>query len=424
MRRLLILLYQGGPAPEQIYTSLGRLGVELVTIYVQPTNPATAKLFEGWVGHFGDAIEVPRKRDIVSAAIEYARTKPFDGAVTFSESLLEQQAAIVEVLGLRGNPPQVVERAQSKLLQRQALAVAGVPSPRFSPIYTAADLDAAAKYVGFPAVLKPAFGAGSYHVYAVHTAEELAHSYQLAIESYTNRLTDAAAVFLLEEKLIGVNWHGDPRMGDYGSVESLILDGKVLHLTVSDRPPLAPPFRETGMILPSELPEERQRQLQQVAENAIRAIGLRWGAAHTEIKYTPAGPAIIEVNGRSGGPIPDMIRRASNYDLVYQMGRIALGWEPETAITFTNCASLFVFAPPPYPVRFKGATGATEVRQRPEIDLLVVPPAEGAVLSPQNGLSNAAAFFYAHTPDRDAALRLQAEVADQLRLAFEPVNGA
>ena len=59
--------------------------------------------------------------------------------------------------------------------------------------------------------------------------------------------------YILEEELIGTDWHGDPRYGDYCSCESLIFQGDVHHINITDRAPLAPPFRETDVIMPSTL---------------------------------------------------------------------------------------------------------------------------------------------------------------------------
>jgi hypothetical protein len=49
------------------------------------------------------------------------------------------------------------------------------------------------------------------------------------------------------------------------------------------------------------------------------------GILHTEIKLTPAGPRVIEVNGRVGGFIPELARQAAGIDLVDVGLRIALG---------------------------------------------------------------------------------------------------
>ncbi len=49
----------------------------------------------------------------------------------------------------------------------KVMAAAGLPTPRFQMIKSKEDLEAALKQVGFPAVLKPVFGAAAMFVVGV-----------------------------------------------------------------------------------------------------------------------------------------------------------------------------------------------------------------------------------------------------------------
>ena len=49
------------------------------------------------------------------------------------------------------------------------------------------------------------------------------------------------------------------------------------------------------------------------------------GGSHTEVKLTPDGPRVIEVNGRLGGGIPEMLFQASGESIMRLSMRIALG---------------------------------------------------------------------------------------------------
>jgi len=103
---------------------------------------------------------------------------------------------------------------------------------------------------------------------------------------------------------------------DYVSVESLVAYGEISHLAVTGRFPLARPFRETGMFIPADLPQAQQAVVLEVATAALRALGVQTGCFHTEIKLTPSGPRVIEVNGRLGGGVPDMLFQASGVSLL------------------------------------------------------------------------------------------------------------
>jgi biotin carboxylase len=49
------------------------------------------------------------------------------------------------------------------------------------------------------------------------------------------------------------------------------------------------------------------------------------GCLHTEIKLTDAGPVVIEVNGRPGGGMSEMLERASGFSILRTALRLAVG---------------------------------------------------------------------------------------------------
>ena len=155
-------------------------------------------------------------------------------------------------------------------------------------------------------MLKPAFGAGSMLIFRIESLEELRRHYEEATSRYsqTELLRGVQPRFDLEQVIESENWHGDDRFAGYGSVEALMFEGEFFPLAVSDRTPLLPPFRETGLMLPSSLPAERQDEMIAMARAAAEAAGATNGALHIELMMTPTGPWVIEINGRLGGSIP------------------------------------------------------------------------------------------------------------------------
>jgi biotin carboxylase len=184
--------------------------------------------------------------------------------------------------------------------------------------------------VGLPAVLKPVTGMGSLAVFRVMSFAELQRAYEEGIRQYESdrRVAGRRASFLLERELPGRRWHADPRVGDYVAVDSLVGGGTIAHLAVQDKLPLAYPYRETGHILPSTLPERQQCELLEVTERCVESIGVTVGAVQVEIKLTEDGPRVLEVNGRCGGAIPYMMEDAFAYNQVAEMARLAMGDVP------------------------------------------------------------------------------------------------
>jgi biotin carboxylase len=96
-------------------------------------------------------------------------------------------------------------------------------------------------------------------------------------------------------------------------------------MAITGKFPLAPPFRETGNFWPPAIDHGEAERIGSLATRALAALGVRSGITHTEIKLTPDGPRIIEVNGRLGGGIAELAQWAGGCDLITVAGRLALG---------------------------------------------------------------------------------------------------
>jgi carbamoylphosphate synthase large subunit len=68
------------------------------------------------------------------------------------------------------------------------------------------------------------------------------------------------------------------------------------HFAITGKYPLLPPFRERGDFWPAWLTDDERDREGPLTSEALRALGITTGVAHTEIKLTPDGPRIIEVN--------------------------------------------------------------------------------------------------------------------------------
>jgi hypothetical protein len=106
---------------------------------------------------------------------------------------------------------------------------------------------------------------------------------------------------LIEEEIAGVAHPLGPWLGDHLSVQTMSFAGKHQLIGVMDKPPHAPPFRATGDVCPSVLPDDLRMECERVALAAIDALGIEYGWSHTELKLTEDGPNLLEVNGRMSG---------------------------------------------------------------------------------------------------------------------------
>jgi hypothetical protein len=269
---------------------------------------------------------IPAQGDALIEAVKLSQDWRVDGVLGFSELLITTVHATAIRLGLPSNTPGSLGALRNKHEQRSLLAAAGIPVPRFSRVDSYETLKHGADIVGNPAVLKPIVGVGSMATYHVSAETDLESLWSQASAYYAaDPRGTRTPEFLLEEFLIGEDWHGDPRYGPYASVESVVQDGAVTHLAVTDRLPLSDPFRENGEIIPSALPKVPQNSLMRCASDAIAALGITNSLVHTEIMFTPAGPRVIEVNSRVGGGVTEMLYYSYDYDVVAAAAAVATG---------------------------------------------------------------------------------------------------
>ena len=103
----------------------------------------------------------------------------------------------------------------------------------------------------------------------------------------------AAGPLLVEEYLPG------PEL----SIDGLLSDDGLTPLAVFDKPamPDGPTFEETLLVTPSRLPRQVIADAVRTAGDAARALGLRNGPVHAELRVCGTGPAMLELAARSIG---------------------------------------------------------------------------------------------------------------------------
>jgi biotin carboxylase len=215
------------------------------------------------------------------------------GVLNMEDSAAIPMAEIAAALGLEFHSPEVAHRLSDKLLQRQALRSAGLPTPDFWEVpaeLASLDIDRLEREVGFPSVLKPRQGNGSRNVFMVSDRADLE---RMLVTCGLQRHEPAGMIL---EAYLPKTGGTVSRFDPIVSVESFVRDGKVHHFAVTGRLPFAEPFRETGLVLPSDLSPADTAEAERAATAAITALEVRHGCLHTEVKFTPDGPRIIEVN--------------------------------------------------------------------------------------------------------------------------------
>jgi biotin carboxylase len=321
------------------------------------------------LGRLGRVVDITDLDD--GQATDRARQLAPDGITTFMDRHLLRTASLAAELGLPFHSAETAQILIHKHEQRGALRQAGLPGPDwvFVPPGLGPDPDFGA--LQFPVVVKPDSGAGSRETTLARDTEE-------ALGAIARARAAGITSFVVEEFLPDSPELMVPNFASFISVESVIGGGVLRHLAVTGKFPLAYPFRETGHFIPSHLAEPMQTDILEVVTAAVHGVGITVGAVHTEVKLTPQGPRIIEVNGRVAGAIPEVLWGASTFSDLRSAMAAALGQAP-TGTDLVPCERIG------YRINVQPPTWARQVRSIEGIDAVHSLPGVGSVGVLRNG---------------------------------------
>ena len=286
-QRLLLLVTPQTYRAQAFESAAHKLGVEVVKAIDVPPE-----LAEQWC----DAIAV-RFGEVAQAAeaiAGYAADHPLDAILSVDDSASLVAAQASAALGLPHNSPDAAEAARNKYVMRTVLRQHGVPVPEFRLFRTSDPVDDIAPQVTFPCVVKPLDLNGSRGVIRADDAAQLAMAIKrLSKLLHTLDRSPDPKPFLIEDFIPGFEV----------ALEGLLDRGQLHVLALFDKPdPLdGPYFEETIYVTPSRLPADAQQAIAECARDSARALGLRDGPMHAELRVNERDPWLVEVAGRSIG---------------------------------------------------------------------------------------------------------------------------
>lgn len=259
-----------------------------------------------------------------AALIEALRPYRFDGVITVCDYYIETVLEVAKAFSLPCPFPNTVKTVREKHLMRQALDRAGVPNPPYRLARTWPEVRDSAAEIGYPLVMKPVDLASSAFVRRIADERELQAAFE-ALEAFPLNFRDQQRdrTCLLEAYMDG------PEV----SVESVSYLGETVILGVTDKSVTGTPyFIENGHMFPAALDEQTQSAVQDTVRASLEAVGFDHGVCHTEVKLTPDGPRIVEMNPRTAGNyIVELIERVTGIDLLQAFAELALGQQPSLA---------------------------------------------------------------------------------------------
>ncbi len=341
------------------------------------------------------------------------------GVATFWDRRLLELSYLAAELDLPFHRPEVARRLVDKYLQREALAAAGLPVPRYVSLPEDPDdlvADQIASRVTFPAVAKPRRGTGSEYVFTVGDFGELV---EVARSLHAEGMVEP---MILEEFLLPLPRPDADQVAPMVSVESYLTESEISHVAITGRFALAEPFRETGYFVPADVDPSQWDQALELAAAAARAIGAETGCLHTEIKLTPDGPRVIEINGRvAGAGIPLLIQRVCGLDLFDIALRLATG-ERVPPMEFPRASGIAyraVVQPPVTARRVSRIDALDRLSAWPGIDHVMVNRAPGEEVDSRKGYPEFVFRADGMAQDFDEMRRADRYIRQEVTVAYE-----
>jgi hypothetical protein len=242
-----------------------------------------------------------------------------DGVATFSDSEVENLDDVAAHCALPTTAGKVPNRWR-KFEQRSLLNSVGASSTPARKVASCADLQRAVQELGAPGLLKPQRAASSRGIVAVTSTTGVDQAW---------RQRTSGIDYHYERYIPGIEMA--PGLAPFVSVDTACHDGKKFHFGFNDKLCLLDGFLETGVVGPTQLDEESIRLTLSAVDAALDALGIDNLLTHSEVRLSPDGPQVIEVNGRLGGFVQGLSRRMTGDDACRAALDVAAGNPPTLA---------------------------------------------------------------------------------------------
>jgi biotin carboxylase len=232
---------------------------------------------------------------------------PLDAVFSVYDAYLPVASYLAARLGVRGLSLGAAINASDKARMRLALDGAGIAGPDFLIVAEPADIEHAARRLGFPLVVKKTAEARGRGTLLCRTLAEA--------EDAARHLGPGP---LLVERFVD---------GPEFAVQSITVDGvtEIVNVLAQHVGP-GPRMAEVGYDFPSGLGDVGDARLATFVVDALRALGFDNGIAHVQVRIGPDGPTLINVAARPpGGQLCALTEQVSGIDMTRAAAEVALG---------------------------------------------------------------------------------------------------
>lgn len=325
-----------------------------------------------------------------------------DYLIALSEFDLLIAAELRAEFNIPGPKPKDVSLWRDKVLMKQAVCSAGIPTPRWLEHLEAPVLKKFCEDVKFPVILKPRKGAASQGVYKILSMDQLAQVTQ------TVDLLDYECEQFIDAQI--------------GHADGVIADGLVKFFLASKYVNTCLDF-SNGKFLGSYAITEQHEidRIQEFTVAVLNSLNIQNSAFHLEFFMDDFGKLIfLEIGARvGGGEIPFMIRQVFGIDL-FDLWLKAILKQDILPTENTSKACGFAMIPEPIstPVVVKQATSLKS--KVPQIYHEIL-PSSGQILDGKGGYEKIAGRFRFVGQTSHEIYTAILKTAELFQLSFDPV---
>lgn len=257
-------------------------------------------------------ISVDKKEEIA----EKCKQIRIDGVVSVtSDFAVNTVNYVARINGLIGNSEKTDLLARNKYMMRKALQEAGLFVPWFIKVDSDFDEKNIENYP-YPLIVKPVDRWSSKGVTRINSSAGFKEAVTYAIHESLNQ--EAIVEAFME--------------GEEYSCECICYDYNYDVLAFTQKTTTGfPHYVETGHIQPTDISEGKKEYIREKLFAALKALDIRYGAAHAEFKILPDGEiGIIEIGARMGGDCigTDLVELSTGYDYLKMVLDVACGNMP------------------------------------------------------------------------------------------------
>lgn len=253
----------------------------------------------------------------LDAVLKLAKEEQVSGVVTAGTDVcVPTQGYLCDQLGLKGPTLEAAEKAQSKLLMKQAFREYGVNTAEFEyvDIKNANPVDVCEK-IGYPVIFKSIDASGSRGITKVAGPEDIAFAYSEVVE---NTHSDT---YLIEKFLTGEEYGAQAFVYD-GTIRFILPHGDYVFQGSTGVP--------VGHFAPYDISPEIIEDSKVQLQKAVTAMGVDNCAINADFMLCDGKAYVLEIGARAGATcLVEMTEQYYGIDYYKQIIRCAMGEEPD-----------------------------------------------------------------------------------------------